>query len=280
MEWNMINRKLWLLIFCSLILWINITKAQIYKNRHYEPIVITGDSLFAFSDTLLNYEIEHLYLYAYHAEIDSFIMIPFQIEEVDTSLADEDKYFKPEKDSLLRGVFDFDDELVFMAADLGDKADLSQWLGDTLTVRYELEFTDSLDYESGYVYLYYEPDKTYPVPAYDMTFEDGLVSSANYEISFNNTGQLSNVTILGGTGQEIFDRLKVRAIGSWSFIPLFIWDDNFEEQNNTYAKENYANVRIILNTDLKFTHNILGSNDIITQTTFFYPGSGNHPVLF
>ncbi|MFX0141921.1 MAG: T9SS type A sorting domain-containing protein, partial [Candidatus Hodarchaeota archaeon] len=273
------SKRLWLLIVCCLFLWANISQAQI--NRPYEPIVIVGDTLVEF----LNYEIEYLYLYTYDDNEDNWTMVPFQIDEVNPAVDDSVKYFIPE-DSL-RGLFDADDELVFMAGDLGDKADASQWVNASDTIRYEIEFTDPIDGKMGYVYLYYSVPITDTIPnTYDMAYDDvnDRVHSVNYELGFierdsddpNTTGQLNDVIIKNGSGEDIFDRLKIRAIGSWWVFPIY-FDEETIKASYGYAKQ--GPVRIIRNMVGHFIYELLNIDEIFTQTSFFYPWSGSFNLI-
>ena len=129
-----------------LVFMVAFSNAQI--NRPYEPIIITGDTL----DMFLNHPINDLYLFSYNATENSWLLIPFQIDEVNPAVDDSVKYFILE-DSL-GGVLDSDDELVFIASDLGDKANDSSWVAETDSNRLELAFTDPLNNNISYVYLY------------------------------------------------------------------------------------------------------------------------------
>lgn len=274
----MVLRKIFVATF-SLFLWANFVHAQI--NRPYEPIVLTGDTLSHFS----NYEIQYLYLYAYDADLKSWKMIPFQVDEIDSSAKEDEKYFEPEKDSLLSGVLDFDDEIVFMARDLGDEADSTLWVDNTDSIRYELEFVDSIDGSKGYVYLYSSNSITESIPdEYGLYFDSSndRVGSINYELGFDRgapdtTGQMNDVQIKSGTGDDIFDRLKIRAIGWWVvyFIDLY--------ETTIKAKDAYASfvgpVRIIRNMKGRFIYERLDQNKKFTQTVFFYPWSGSFKIV-
>ena len=254
------------LTICSLVIFSSVGTAQI--NRPYEPFVLTGDTLPQFS----NLDIQYLYLYAYDANADSWQMIPFQIDEVNPEVNDSLKYFVPE-DSL-GGVMDSDDEIVFILGDLGDKADSTNWLDGADSVRYEISFYDSLDGKQGYVYLYYSQSISEPVPdKYGMGYDElnDRVMSANYEVGFNNTGQLGDVVIKSGTGVDIFDRLKIRAIGSWWILPVFLYEENVQI---SYAYAKVGPVRVIRNMFGSFVYDLLNFDEKFTQTAFFYPWDG------
>jgi len=280
-------KKLPLFVVCSLLFLVDISLAQI--NRPYEPIVIHGDNLFSVTDTttsFLNHEIAYLFLYSYKADMDSWEMIPFQIDEVNADVDDSVKYFIPEPDSLLN-IFDSDDELVFIGADLGDKADSTRWIEDTSAVRLEIKMIDLMDNEKGYLYLYYSTEISDPIPnTYEMAFDslNDRVSSAYYELGFleregddqNLTGQLNDVIIKSGTGEDIFDRLKIRAIGSWWIIPIYLFEDLVKA---SYAYVKQGPVRIIRNMVGHFIYEPLSVDEVFTQTSFFYPWNGSFKLI-
>lgn len=271
-------RKIFLIIL-GLILFINLSHAQV--KRPYEPVVIKGDTLAQFS----NCEIQYLYLYAFHANSDSWQLIPFQIDEIDSSAKEDEKYYEPETDSLLSGVLDFNDELVFMARDLGDKADSNQWISNADSIRYEIEFVDSIDGSKGYVYLYYSKSITEQIPdKYGMYFEtsNDRIGSNNYELGFDRsspdtTGQMSDVHIKSGTNEDFFDRIKIRAIGWWLFYYIDLYETTIK------ARDAYASfvgpVRIIRNMKGRFVYERLDQNKKFTQTVFFYPWSGSFKIV-
>jgi hypothetical protein len=257
-----------------LLLSYNSSSAQI--SRPYEPIVITGDSLTQF----LNKEINNLFLYSYNAEEDNWRLIPFQIDEVNPAVSDSGKYFIPE--DTLGGLLDTDDELVFMASDLGDPADTSLWIPEVDSIRIELAFNDPLDNSTGFVYLYFSTALNVTIPnAFNMTYDNqnDRIFSNNYEVGFNNTGQLGDVLInpsIGGSGEDIFDRIKIRAIGSWLFIPIFLYEEYI---SSNYAHAKTGPVRIIRNMVGSFNYELLNANEVFTQTSFFYPWHGSFSLF-
>lgn len=256
-------RKLFIVV-CCILLWANFVHAQV--NRPYEPIVLTGDTLSQF----LNQEIKYLYLYAYDLNADSWQMIPFQIDEVNPY--DQDSiYFKPDSSV---GLLDADDELVFLLNDLGDQADSTSWLAGADSVRYEISFYDSLDDQRGYAYLYFSRSIKEPAPnRYAMAYDalNDRVMSLNYEVGFNNTGQLGDVVIKSGSGIDIFDRLKIRAFG-WLWVAFVYLDETALEMEYAYAK--VGPVRVIRNMYGRFYWQQLNIEETFTQTSFFYPWNG------
>jgi hypothetical protein len=252
----------------------NFSSAQI--SRPYEPIIVTGDSLSQF----LNKDINNFFLYSYNSGEDNWRLIPFQIDEVNPAVSDSGKYFIPE--DTLSGLLDMDDELVFMASDLGDPADTSLWIPEVDSIRIELAFNDPLDNSTGYVYLYFSTTLNATIPnAFSLAYdnENDRIISNNYEVGFNNTGQLGDVLInpsIGGSGEDIFDRIKIRAIGSWLFIPIFLYEEYI---NLDYAHAKTGPVRIIRNMVGSFNYELLNANETFTQTSFFYPWHGSFSLF-
>jgi len=263
-----------LTIFFSLIIMVSSTNAQV--QRPYEPIIITGDTL----DLFLNHEIKNMYLFSYNANDNIWRLIPFQIDEVNPAVNDSVKYFIAE-DSL-GGILDADDELVFMASDLGDKANDSSWVAETDSNRLELVFTDPLDNNVSYTYLYSSASLNEQIPDYFRMTYDSLndrIHSTNYEVGFNNTGQLGDVLIkseIGGSGEDIFDRVKIRAIGSWWILPVYLSEENIKSK---YAYAKTGPVRIIRNMVGNFTYDLLNFDENFTQTSFFYPWHGSFRLV-
>ncbi|MGQ9561690.1 MAG: FlgD immunoglobulin-like domain containing protein [Candidatus Oleimicrobiaceae bacterium] len=240
-------------------------------HRPYEPVVVVGDSLLAAAGL----RVDQVRLWAYQADVRQWTAVPLQIDEVNPKVAPWNRYFTPE-DSL-QGIFDLDDELVVMARDLGDQADSTAWLGSSDSLRFELEFTDSLDGKRAFLYLYpHIIDTQIPAPygmAYD-SLNDRIVTAA-YQVGFNQTGQLAEVVIpaaVGGSGQDLFDRFKVRMLGSWLFFPIRM-DEELIRAEKAYAR--VGPVRIIRNLDARFKFDLLQVDQPFTQTVLFYPYSGS-----
>ncbi len=267
------NTRFLISLFCFFNLFTSAVFGQI--DRPFEPVIMKGESL----ADLPNLEISHLYLYAYNVGADTWKIIPFQIDEVNPNVEDSLKYFEPE-DSLME-IFDEDDELVFMADDLGDRADSLAWVSETDTVRYEICITDELNNTKGYVYLCYSSSLSESIPnSYGMGYDavSNRVFSDNYEVGFNETGQLSDVFIKSESGmsQDLFDRVKIRAFGSLWILPIFLYE-NYIKMSYAYAK--VGPVRVIRNMFGHFKYDPLEANEAFTQTSFFYPWNGSFRLV-
>lgn len=204
--------------------------------RQYEPIVLYGANLALSGQagSLVNAPIPELYLYAYDGASQQWHLIPFQIDErvlwqdALNPAVIEHYYFIADT---LPG-FDPDDELIFMARDLGDRAPAGAWIDNPESKSYpRLEIAIS---EPGraelvaYAYLYRSPTLTEPIPdSYGFLPYDPnrhIIENNNYSVRLDEkTGLLADVRIKPplGTGVDIFDTQKIRFAGLLDFGGLF-----------------------------------------------------------
>lgn len=141
--------------------------------------------------------------------------IPFQIDEV----KDDGKYALPNGSirSSEDGIFDANDELVFMVFDSGDRGEKSMLPAGYNQV-VELELKDPLDGGRSWLYLARYPQNRPPVSANDyVTFdaERTFVDSPQYSMGFHpvatlSIGHLATKPAAGGNGINQVDRLKIR----------------------------------------------------------------------
>ena len=203
-------------------------------NRPYEPVILTGKEFPDFSNntaTLLQ-----LFLYKYSG--NTWTQIPFQFDEVepDSLTPANPTYFRRGD-----GKLDDQDELVFMTRDAGDKAPTNAWINDPSALtsqRYEIELTDPVNANKGYVYLFRSTTLsvaptvkdyvTYVAPPATGSGKD-VIRGQSYEESHLDNG-LNNSLLVpvseNGSGTNFLDRLKLRFqinVG----IPLTFTEDNF-----------------------------------------------------
>jgi len=189
------------------------------NSRDYEPIIIEGIDLLDF----LRVPLKELYVYAYHDEQDSWQPIPFQFDQRD----DSSHFWVPNPNNIL----DENDDLVFMAGDMGDQApDGSYWIDDLDSRNYprmQITVTDPVTEKQARVYIYrskndlplssesymnYKPDS-------EGAGADTII--AKTYIQADTKGGIPAVwRFLDGSGVDILDRQKVRIS-----MLLFGWVD-------------------------------------------------------
>lgn len=168
--------------------------------RTEDPILITGDQFPA----LAGQPISSVVLYAYDGL--NWNPIPFQIDE-----RDGDGIYGAED-----GLIDANDELVFMAGDVGSWASITEWPAGAAT-RHEIAATDPLDpAHEGWVYLF-PAGSLPPSPAsyFDWSFADQRAFGSFYTLTL---GSGESPAFLGmsdleinGRPVDILDRQKLRA---------------------------------------------------------------------
>ncbi len=176
--------------------------------RKEDAIIIAGSEL----KTLTGARIDSLRVFS--SRENKFSPIPYQIDERDA----KGNLVLPEGERLNRddppGTLDKNDELVFMAKDLGDRIRLDN--NDNIKDALELELTDPLTGQQGWAYLlrFGNPPAPSPVDYIDYSAEANRVDSSYYTIGFI-PGQLTiDYEAIhgcrGGSNQDIIDRLKLR----------------------------------------------------------------------
>jgi hypothetical protein len=169
--------------------------------RTLEPVVLTGDELWLFS----NAGVDDLFVYAYNGS--TWEAVPYQVDEVDASgvYTVED------------GLLDANDEVVFMAMDLGEAADLGAWIADADSQnypRYEVQVTDPLNAgQQGWAYVY-RSTTLVPGPSddyVDWNAGENQIVAATYRLAFSPTVHASvDALELNGSGVDALDRTKIR----------------------------------------------------------------------
>ncbi len=168
--------------------------------RVLEPVTITGAGLPQFDGVPL----DELFVYAFSGT--TWEQTPFEVDEVDAGGA----Y------TVEDGLLDANDELVFMAMDLGQQANSSQWLEDPDSqnyVRYEVTVTDPLNpAQQGWVYVYRSATL---VPAFaDYVVWDAgnnRIVAGTYILGFEPETHAGTDSLeLDGSGIDVLDRGKLR----------------------------------------------------------------------
>jgi len=179
--------------------------------RDLDPVVVSGSLIIGLTGAPIN----QVYVYAYDANQNNWRPIPFQIDEKDNT----SDYWLANPN----GDFDGNDELVFMAKDMGDQTpDGSFWIDDTSSKKYErLEIivTDTLDNSMAYAYVYRsnnlltlapESYVEYVAAHPDSAVESDSVIAKTYIENHKKGGIPTDWKLLDGNGEDILDRQKVR----------------------------------------------------------------------
>lgn len=167
-------------------------------HRAAEPVILTGADVPQFSGQGVEF------IAAYRYTVGSgWTQIPFQIDEVDgsgTYVAVED------------GVVDDNDELVWMAGDLGEQA-LWQPPGSHDRIYYEVEVTDPLNpMASGWLYLVLSGTSGPTFTTDYVDFDPALhrIEAAGYTLTIATTHPGYDALTLAGGSTDLLDRTKLR----------------------------------------------------------------------
>jgi hypothetical protein len=180
--------------------------------RTLEPVVLTGDQLWLLS----NAGVDELFVYAYNGS--TWEAVPHQVDEVDANgvYTVED------------GLLDANDELVFMAMDLGEAAGLEAWIADADSQnypRYEVQVADPLNAgQQGWAYVY-RSTTLVPGPSddyVDWNAGENQIVAATYRLGFSPTVHASvDALELNGSGVDALDRTKIRLdVTCYTPIPI------------------------------------------------------------
>jgi hypothetical protein len=197
-------------------------------DRDYEPVILTGNNLSDF----LSVATSDLFVYKYNATFETWAQIPFQFDDVGS----DGSYF-----SETDGTLDSNDELAFMAKDMGDKAPDYSWIDDSDSHnynRFELAVTDGTDSDKkAWVYVYRSATLSYSAtPDYvSVNTGDDVITTDNYSVGHNTSiGFLDDVSIKsagGGSGVDVIDRQKVRIQGNILGLDYTINEENLVKKN-------------------------------------------------
>ena len=190
-------------------------------NRDHDAIIISGEMLATFDGALLS----ELFLYSFDEQSRTFTQIPFQFDERDIS----GSFFITDD-----GLLDDNDELVFMASDLGDRdpadppAAPGNWLTDVISMtnpRVEISATDSLSSPAlskrqgvaqGWVYLFRSSSLTKEFSedyvSYTQPTNGGndTVAGQTYTIGGNAKGLFGSLFLPNSPSTDLFDSERIR----------------------------------------------------------------------
>jgi len=246
--------------------------ARINFHREADPVVVKGKLLHNFAGV----RIEQLTLYSFHQ--GEAYNIPFQVDEKgpDGSFiltAGEDVW--KDQDG---GCLDANDELVFMAMDLGERAS-SGGYGEQSWECLEIEIMDPLTRQKGWAYLVADPfivkspSHDYVTYKFDhqraWTITDFYVSSTDY--TSNITDIMNLIQPDGDMGLDLLDRFKIRncfKLHRYLLGLTFCFNEEDVDSSVTGYKDGPVRVIQRVKTSIK----VLGMRiSISTSDTLLYP---------
>jgi len=197
-------------------------------DRKYDPVIISGDALSNFAGA----PIGELFLYSFNNQSKTFTQIPFQFDE--RGISGTDTSFFVEEDDVL----DANDELVFMAADVGDSA--VGWVNNADSEQYQrfaIKITDPLSPDKkGWVYLYrsstlspqFDPYVQY-IPAPNTDSPADTVTGVTYKVGAESAGGFFGFLAFPEVSNlDILDRQKIRVGITLGGFPLTLTEEGFE----------------------------------------------------
>ena len=243
------------------------------SNRDYEPVVLKGLDIRAFVSAPVN----EIYIYKYNLAENLWTPIPFQIDQKD----DSSHYWLPFPNDTL----DTNDDVVFMARDMGDRApDNTYWISDPESRkndRIELAVTDTLDGKEGWVYIYRSknilPLATESYMSYSPDSNGAgadTVFAKNYIEGHNKDAIQDYWSLPFGSGANILDRLKVR-VGMllFGFVPFTAREDLLEEYFLKIEKK-VGPIRVIRDAYWNIDLSSLGVDPFLFNLlVYYYPYS-------
>ncbi len=272
------------IVFSYLALPIKVQAQEAGLSRNLEPVVLRGDML----PGLTGIQVSEVFVYAYDGTGGSWSQIPFQIDEVGSNGQGSASFFIADD-----GLWDEDDELVFMAMDAGDRAD-SVWIDDLSSQafdRYEIEVLNPLAAEErAWVYVYRSTTLTFDAGVADyvdwfasQTDSPGedLVRSRFYEMQHARNGFPKDLSITaegGGSGQDLIDLLKLRALLDLPFpfsdIPITENQIQFIAAENDSVRILDGRIRVIREIEASLVPAaFIGPLAFSTPPLFYYPYS-------
>jgi len=191
--------------------------------RDVEPVIVRGASVDAFSGIPVN----QLILYTYTGS--TWLQIPAQVDEVTAG----GSYALIED-----GLLDANDEIVFMAKDLGSQAPADSALPAVLPIDlrwYEIEVSDPTSPAGkGWAYLVRSRvlDPTSPDDYVDFDPAAHRINGENYSLGFATPDPWADYLTLGGSGVDILDRTKMRLACKVPFICPITEEEGAELQDD------------------------------------------------
>jgi len=266
------NRYMFLIMLASILMLSINTYSQVLETnqlpelRKYEIMIVKGANIPGF----LGLPVNEIFVYSFHDGV-GWEPIPFQIDEYDST------YFDPSD-----GVFDENDELVFLVQDLGDQVSLGNWIDNEDSQsrnRYEIEVVEPTDEsKQGWCYLFHsttlgEEDKS-PVKYVQYDEENHAISGKYYSVDYGESWFPVDQMITeenGGTNVDFYDRTKLRVILIPVIFPWVFLEDSLVMTDVKVTENPVVRIRREIKLDLILQGTIFQDN--IPFNMFYYPYS-------
>ncbi len=238
------RRSLVLTAVLCVILANNLFAQKNSLKRKYDPIVVDAGKL----DALKGDSIKVFTAYCYiNGELQPSL---FQIDEVN----DKNLFLREQDD-----IADSNDQVVFMPAGTGDRAPTDKWIEGSANVRLELEVTDPLTNEKGWLYLFRHvpnPPKLAPHVRYvrgPETAGTDTVFATSYIEAHDAQGWFTDTRIRPpyGAGVDLLDRQKVRVDGVFGIFKVSLNDQANVQYR--YVRNGGGPVRVLREFGVKIT---------------------------
>lgn len=199
--------------------------------RDLEPVVVYGSQV----PSLIGASVDDLFVYTFNGEVLSG-QIPFQIDEVTAG-----GNYTTTDDGLLGA----NDEIVFMAMDLGDRPADPTILINPLSTSgnwYELEAGDPLSpNQKGWAYLVHSSALT---PGFGDDYVDitsvaqsFTIDAAQYELHLSTVLPAIDYLAMNGSGSDILDRSKIRVVLEFLGSPFYLTEGDLTNPDTVLVKD-------------------------------------------
>ncbi len=244
--------------------------------RNMEVVITNGNKLPNFINNAT--PVHDIFVYAYDADSDSWHQIPWQIDELNENRVG---YYFGDKN----GIYESNEELLFIAQDAGDLAPSASWIDDEDSKnypRYEFMVYDDLDQTYvNYVYVYrsatLQPDPTLPsYMSYTVSKSGNDVINAVSYLEGHTAGKPTAWQIpvsAGGSNINILNGQKARVNAN---VPI-VGEIKITEEDLKYNYDNIeylaGPIRVIREVTFKLKKSILGYTLELDLTfkKYYYP---------
>jgi hypothetical protein len=207
--------------------------AQGPLDRELEPVIVKGYRVAA----LMAEPINRLYVYKFNGNTLGG-RIPSQVDE----MGPDGRYLSTGDGD---GALDPQDEIVFMAKDLGDQPSDTSPLDSFATTWYEIEVVDPLSPDKrAWAYLVSRSPTSISGDYVRYNGASRRIIASQYDLGLADTYVGLNYLTLNGSSTDILDRSKMRVVYEFLGIPDDMTEDDLADTEITLIKD--GRVRVIL----------------------------------